>query len=187
MLLTESTFLFIFLPIFIVLHVAVTGRDNRDWLRDVVPLKALNVLLLAGSVVYFALLSPLLGSVLVAGTLFTYGVALPSPGPGRADYGLASASSACSSCWCSLRYDNAIGPNVGVLSLPLNGQPAGPWGLVAVVLSFFALQAVAYLVEAYRKPHADRPRSDPGGAVAPVLSVPAGRSDRPAQARCRSN
>ena len=88
MLLTESTFLFIFLPALIVLHVAVAGATTRDWLRDVVPLKALNALLLAGSVVYFVLLSPVLAVILVAGTLFTYGVGVAHrsghPPPGAA-------------------------------------------------------------------------------------------------------
>ena len=57
----------------------------------------------------------------------------------------------------------------------------GSAGLVAVVLSFFALQAIGLSRRGLPAPRPARPESDPRRAVAPVLSVPAGRADREAQ------
>ena len=116
------------------------------------PLKALNVFLLAGSVVYFALLSPVLGSVLVAATVFTYGVSTAIARTRARGLWLGIGIIGLLVLLVLVRYENAVGPNVGVLSLPLNGRPADPWGLTAVVVSFFGLLAVARLVETYRKP-----------------------------------
>jgi alginate O-acetyltransferase complex protein AlgI len=149
-LLTDSTFLFIFLPILIVVHVAVTAATTRDWLRDTVPLKALNVLLLVASVAYFGLLSPILAVTLALGTLFSYGVGLAIDRAVRRQMPLAVGLAGIALLLLGARCANALGENIGVLSLPLNGEPIRSESLVAVVLSFFALQAVGYLIEAYR-------------------------------------
>jgi alginate O-acetyltransferase complex protein AlgI len=148
---TESTFLFIFLPTLIVLHVAVAGATTRDWLRDVVPLKALNALLLAASLAYFILLSPVLAALLTVGSLFTYGVAIVIDTAARRGALLAAGVTGIALLMLGARYVNALTGNVGVLALPLKGQPSGSAGVVAVVLSFFCLQATAYLIEAYRR------------------------------------
>jgi alginate O-acetyltransferase complex protein AlgI len=151
-LLTESTFLFLFLPIFIVLHVAVTGVTTADWMHGHVPLKALNLLLVAGSVVYFALLDPVLALILLGATVFTYGIGAAIVRTAARRLWLGVGLAGVLGLFALVRYGNAVGPNVGVVSLPLNGRPANPWGLTAVVISFFALPAIAHLVETYRKP-----------------------------------
>lgn len=150
MLLTDSTFLFIFLPILIVVHVAVAAATTRDWLRDTVPLKALNTLLLVASVAYFSLLSPVLAVTLVVGTLFTYGMGIAIDGAVRRQLTLAFGLAGIALLLLGARYANARGENVEVLALPLNGEPMRSESLLAIVLSFFALQAIGYLIEAYR-------------------------------------
>ena len=152
MLLTESTFLFLFLPLFIVLHVAVTAATTADWLRGSVPLRALNAFLLGGSIVYFAALAPWLAVTLVAATTFTYGVGL-SIARGRArGVWLAIGIAGILALFVLVRSRNALAQNVGVLALPLNGRTGRPEGLTAIVVSFFSLSAIACLVDTYRKP-----------------------------------
>ncbi|MBM3772684.1 MAG: MBOAT family protein [Acidimicrobiia bacterium] len=169
MLLTESTFLFLFLPAFIVLHVAVTGAATPDWMRGMVPLKALNVFLLLGSVVYFALLSPPLAGLLVVAAVFTYGVSLrvARAGAGRAIW-LACGLLGLSSLFVGVRWLNATAQNAGVLALPLSGTP-GTRGIVAIVVSFFVLSASAHVLDAYRTRSVEQ---DPVRALLSVLLFP---------------
>lgn len=169
MLLTESTFLFLFLPAFIVLHVAVTGATTADWMRGVVPLKALNVFLLLGSVAYFALLSPTLAAVLIGAALFTYGVGLriAQPGGGHPVW-LALGLLGLVSLVVGARWLNATSQNVGVLALPLDGTP-DTRGIVGVVVSFFALSASAHLIDAARTRAVER---DPVRALLSLLLFP---------------
>ena len=181
MLLTESTFLFIFLPALIVLHVAVAGATTRDWLRDVVPLKALNALLLAGSVVYFVLLDPVLAVILVAATLFTYGVGVAIDRASRRRALLAFGLAGVALLMLGARYANALAENVGVFVVAAQ-RPAvtvsGPGGGGVVVLRPAGSGLSRRGVPA---PRPARPESDPRRAVTPVLSVPAGRPDREAE------
>jgi alginate O-acetyltransferase complex protein AlgI len=169
-LLTESTFVFLFLPICIVLHVAVTGATTADWLRGTVPLKALNVLLLVLSLAYFAILSLPLAAVLAAATAFAYGIAAAmdrSSGRGR---WLAAGVAGLLVVFGIFRYLNAVGQNAGTLMLPLDGRPGRTDALLAIVLSFFTLNAVAFLIEAYRRSApADR---DPVRAALSLLFFP---------------
>jgi alginate O-acetyltransferase complex protein AlgI len=153
-LLTESTFLFAFLPTFIVLHVAVTGATTKDWYRGSVPLKALNVYLLFASLAYFLLLSPWLALTLSAGAAFTYGVALRIARSQTRRVWLGIGVAGLVGLLVVARYLNALDENVGVLRLPLHGLPYGTPGLVAVVVSFFALSAIGLLAAAYRRPDA---------------------------------
>lgn len=154
MLLTESTFLFVFLPIFIILHVAVTGATTKDWYRGTVPLKALNVYLLLASLAYFLCLSPWLALILSVGAGFTYGTALRIARSQARRAWLGVGILGILALLAGVRYANAIDENVGVLQLPLHGLPYGTPGLVAVVVSFFALFAIGFLVDVYRRPTA---------------------------------
>lgn len=169
MLLTETTFLFLFLPALIVLHVAVTGATTADWMRGMVPVKALNVFLLLGSLAYFALLSPLLAGLLGGASVFTYAVSLRAAKPGRgstvwAILGLTGIAS----LLVGVRWLNAIGENVGALAFPLQGRP-DTTGVVAVVISFFALSATAHLLEAHRTRSAEQ---DPVKALLSLVLFP---------------
>jgi alginate O-acetyltransferase complex protein AlgI len=147
--LTESTFLFLFLPAFIILHVAVTGVTTPDWMRGMVPLKALNVCLLLGSVAYFALLSLPLAGVLVIAAAFTYGVSLRvARSHASRTLWLACGLVGLVSLFVGVRWLNATAQNVSVVGLPLSETP-GPRGVVAIVVSFFALSAGAHLLDAY--------------------------------------
>lgn len=168
MLLTESTFLFLFLPAFIVLHVAVTGVTTPDWMRGMVPLKALNLCLLVGSLAYFALLSPPLAAVLVVAAVFTYGVSLRVAQPGGRTFWLTLGLLGLLGLAVSVRWLNATAQNVGVLALPLSGMP-DTRGIVAIVVSFFALSAGAHLLDAARTSSVER---DPVKALLSLLLFP---------------
>jgi alginate O-acetyltransferase complex protein AlgI len=151
-LLTEPAFLFIFLPSLIVLHVAVSAATTPDWLHGSVPLKALNWVLLIASVAYFALLSPVLAAVLVAATVFTQAIGRQVLRSEARRAWLALGIAAVASLLLTARALNALSENIIVLALPLDGRPLRDRGLIAVVLSFFALQAIAHLVNCYRRP-----------------------------------
>jgi alginate O-acetyltransferase complex protein AlgI len=150
-LLTGSTFVFIFLPVFIVLHVAVTGATTPDWMRGNVPLKGLNRFLLVASIAYFALLDLQLAVVLVAATAFTYGVAWCMARTVQRKAWLSVGIVGLVALLLAARWFNARGTNVGTLALPITSQSPDTTGLLAIVLSFFVLQAIGYLVEAYRR------------------------------------
>ncbi|MGE3512922.1 MAG: MBOAT family O-acyltransferase, partial [Vicinamibacterales bacterium] len=168
MLLAEPTFLFLFLPAFIVIHVAVTGATTPDWVRGTVPLKALNVVLLIGSVGYLGLLSPILAAILLGAATCTYGVSLLIVSGTRRRTTLVLGLLGLGALLVAARWLNATHQNVGVLTLPLWGTPDTA-GLVAVVLSFFVLSAVAHLVEAYRKGTTER---DPVRALLSLVLFP---------------
>lgn len=154
-LLTEPTFLFIFLPVLIVLHLAVTGATTADWVRGTVPLKALNVFLLFGSFAYFAWLDPRVAAVLLVATAFTYMVGLQIIAPRGSRIWLGVGLAGLTSLVVTTRWWNATMENVGTFALPLTGTPATS-GLVAIVVSFFALNAAAHLIDAYRKRAVER-------------------------------
>jgi len=150
-LLTEPTFLFVFLPLFIVLHVAVTGATTQDWYRGSVPLPALNAYLLLASLVYFLWLSPWVALALTVGAGFTYGVSVALTRGSAPRVWLAIGLAGLGALLAGTRYANFLGENVGVLHLPLHGMPYRTPSLVAIVVSFFVLGAVAFLVDAYRR------------------------------------
>lgn len=181
MLLTETTFLFFFLPALVVLHVAVTGAVTADWMRGNVPLKALNVFLLLGSLTYFSLLDLALAGVLVLGTTFTYGVSLAVSAPGRSTTPPDGSASAGSRVWLTvgllglvallvgIRFLNAVQQNVGAMTFPLEGRPTASSGVIAVVMSFFLLSAAAHIIDAYRHRATER---DPVKAGLALLFFP---------------
>ena len=168
MLLTETSFLFLFLPAFIVLHVAVTGATTDDWVRGTVPLKALNVFLLLGSFAYFALLDPWLSVLLLVGALFAYAASLLAARADRGAMGLTVGLSGVALLLVAARWANASHQNVGVLAFPLSGRPDRA-GTVAVVVSFFALGAVAHVVDAHRHRATER---DPVKALLSLVLFP---------------
>jgi len=150
-LLTGSSFVFIFLPVFIVLHVAVTGATTPDWMRGHVPLAGLNRFLLAASIAYFAILDLQLAVVLVVATAFTYGIAWGIARTDQRTIWLAVGIVGLMALLVGARWLNALGANVGAVSLPITTQPPGSIGLIGIVLSYFVLEAIGYLVEAHRR------------------------------------
>jgi alginate O-acetyltransferase complex protein AlgI len=168
-LLTEPTFVLLFLPVFIVLHVIITGATTADWMRGHVPLRALNVFLLIGSIAFFALLELRLAGILLVAAAFTWIVGLFTAGSPRGRSWLAVGLAGLVGLLVTARWLNAGELNVGVLTLPLHGRPAVPSALIAIVLSFFTLSAVAHLVDAWRTRKAE---SDPVRAMLSLLLFP---------------
>ncbi len=78
------------------------------------------------------------------------------------------------------RYFNTVGQNVGIFALPLERE-VDSTGLIAIVVSFFALHADGVPRRRRPAPHTSRSASGAGGIVAALLSLSARRPDRQAE------
>jgi alginate O-acetyltransferase complex protein AlgI len=157
-LLTQPTFLFIFLPALLALYFVVVAVANGG--TGYAELKAANALLVLASLVFYEQGAGLYIWLLCASIAFNWWVAAAiARAHAEAEGPSSNLPKMLLVCGVTVnllvlglfKYANSFAGNFGTLSLALGGQPIGTRVLLPLGISFLTLHAISYLIDVYRR------------------------------------